>query len=74
MSMNTDKLIQVLERAHSYVPSGHESEILIDGWDADAAELYGTSWEGEEYVIPFDEIDLVEDSFYEMTKIVVDAA
>ena len=74
MSMNTDQLIAILERAHSYVPSGHDVEILIDGWNVEAAELYGASWNGEEFIVPFDEIDLVEDSFYEMTKIVVDAA
>lgn len=74
MSMNTDKLMAVLERAHTYVPSGHDFEILIDGWNVEAAELYGASWDGEEFIVPFDEIDLVEDSFYEMTKIVVDAA
>ena len=73
MSMNTDKLMAVLERAHSYVPSGHDFEILIDGWDAEAGELRGSTWDGEEFIIPFDEIDLVEDSFYEMAKIVVDA-
>ena len=71
---NKEQILAVLERAHSYVPSGHDTEILVDSWDAEAEELYGTSWEGEEYAIPFDEIDLVEDSFYEMTKIVVDAA
>ena len=74
MSMNKDNLIRILERAHSYVPSGHDTEILIDGWDADADEIYGASWEGEEFVIPFNEINLVEDSFYELSKIVVDVA
>lgn len=73
MSMNTDQLIQILERAYTFSPDGSDFDIFVDGWDADAQVLQGSDEDGNEYEIPFDEIDLEADSFYELAKIVVDA-
>lgn len=71
--MNKDKIARVIAESVTYCPDGSDFDIIIDGYDKDDAILWGHDDDGNEYEIPFDEIDLELDSFFKYVKIDVDA-
>ena len=70
--MDKEKIERILLEAVIYRPAGGDVDILIGGTDTYDGILYGTSEDGNEYQIPFDEIDLELDSFFKYVKVDVD--
>lgn len=71
--MQIDQFIKVLERTYTYSPDGADFDIIIDGWDPETGTVWGSDEDGNEYEIPFEDIDFEKDTFYELTKIEVDS-
>lgn len=71
--MDKEKIVRVIVESVTYCPDGSDFDIFIDGFDVDEATLWGHSEDGEEYEIPFDEIDLDKDSFFKYVKVDVDS-
>jgi hypothetical protein len=71
--MDKDKIARVIDDAIIYCPDGNDFEIIIDNYSLIDNALYGHTDDGEEFQIPFDEIDLEKDSFFKYVKIDVDA-
>lgn len=67
-----DKLKKVLAEAVIYCPQGSDRDITIEDWDDEFEMLYGSDSDGNEYEIPFDEIDLKADNFFMYVKVDVD--
>lgn len=71
--MDKDKIVRVISESVTYCPVGCDFDLFIDGFDTDLEILYGYTEGGEEFEIPFDEIDLVNDSFFTYSKVDVDS-
>lgn len=62
-------LVDIIDEAVIYCPEGNDLDIIIDGYSTDDRILRGHDDDGNEYEIPFDEIDLDTDSFFAYQKI-----
>ena len=71
--MDKDKIVRVISESVTYCPDGSDFDILIDGFSIDEEILWGHDDDGNEYEIPFDEIDLEKDSFFKYVKVDVDS-
>lgn len=71
--MDKARILKVLDRAVYYRPSGHTTDMEILDWCPDEEIVACIDADGMEYEVPFDEIDLKDDSFFEVKKIDVDA-
>lgn len=71
--MNKDKIARVIAESVTYCADGSDFDIFIDGYDTNDEIMYGHDEDGNEYEIPFDEIDLELDSFFKYVKVDVDA-
>lgn len=70
--MNVEQFIKVLDRAYTYSPDGSDFDIIIDGYDKDDAILWGHDDDGNEYEIPFEDVNFEKDTFFELTEIAID--
>jgi len=65
---NTSKVAELLETATYYV-SAADGWLRIDGVDAAEEEFY--CWDedsGEQYCVPFSDVDIAADDFYKLEK------
>ena len=65
---NTSKVAELAEQA-TYIVTASDGWLRIDGVDTAEGEIY--CWDedsGEQYMIPFADVDLSTDDFYKLEK------